>query len=145
MEYRNHGTGEIPEADFQELQDLQWKALRESGYIDLIAFNAHRFTGMQEKDIEKIYSDPIVILGSEYEGIKLVYLGIQESYVDSEKRRHFRTRLIPVGKRTADGVVPQFDKGYNKKDFLFFEGMYDVSKEFVETNDIHYNMETGAY
>lgn len=145
MEHPPHEGDDTPEAAFQDLQNLQWRALRESGYVDLIALNARRFTGMQEGDIEKIYTDPIIILGSEYEGIKVVYIGIQASYIDPQKSRHLQTRLIPVGKRTADGVIPQFDKGYNEEDFLAFEGMYDVAKEFVTANNIQYNMETGAY
>lgn len=134
-----------PVRSLEHLQLRQWNEICEAGYDQLIAFNAHRFTSLGDAEVEELQRGPLVVLGYVSDDLTSVYLGQQTSQPAGNGKRHFTTRLIPIGSRQADGIKPSFTNGYNQEDFLFFEEKLEEVNSFIVNNDVPYNLETGLF
>ena len=132
-----------PRAVVFAMQKRHREALESDGFTRRAFFNFVRDDRSTVEDAQLIQDGNPVVLGTESQETKMVYVAFQNPIEDDNGGMRIRSKLVIVGSRVGGVPLPNTPKGYTMADFELVEAMYDEAKKVQETIAPGYNIEQG--
>ena len=139
QEFKNKSPGEV----VFEMQEKHRKFLENNGFISRVLDDIEADDQYSPEDINDMKHGSVIVLGTEYEKTKTVFLAIKNLYENEDYSTFMRSKLVNIGSRIDEVPTPNVARGYSIEDFEMIEQLYDEAKQIKHDFAPNYNIEQG--